>query len=269
MSTKRWLVIGLAVVVVVALGALALAVLRGRPPEEVSVDEAVEQYRTTAPPTTAAARADRPTPGVYTATGSGREKLSFQTSEQPIGPTLPVTVTLEGSDCFLLRVDFNANHWQSWTYCDRDGELVDLGGQVFQRFDLVVVTPESLSTSVCDPPAVVVRPGMVEGDTWDQSCVITSSETGESTTTGPHLYVGPEVLTIGGAPVDTHHVRDQRTYGGNQEGSGTTDLWIDIRTGLPVRMMWSLRIDSPSPIGSVTYTEEGTWTLDSLVPRSA
>ena len=41
----------------------------------------------------------------------------------------------------------------------------------------------------------------------------------------------------------------------------------DPRTGLPVRMTWNLRIDSPSPIGSVTYTEEGTWTLDSMQPR--
>ncbi len=267
MSRRRWLVVGLAVALVVVIAGVAITILRGRPPEQASVDEAVEQYRTTAPPSTEPPAPDRPTPGVYTATGDGREKLSFQTSEQPIGPTIPVTVTLKGDDCFDVRVDYNANHWQSWRYCQRDGGLVDTGGEVYQRFDLVVVSPESLSTSVCDPPAVVVRAGMTEGETWDQTCTVTSPDTGDSTTSGPHLFVGREDILVGSELVETHHVRDQRTYSGDQEGAGTVDLWLDIRTGLPVRMSWNLRIDSPSPIGSVTYTEEGTWTLDSLQPR--
>lgn len=263
-----WVVGGLALALMVGLAVLSVVVVRGRAPAPPSVEEAVESYRTQvpgAPP--AVSGAELPAFGVYTAHGEGRERLSFQTTEQRMGPTMPVTVSLSGSDCFKMRIDYNANHWQTWNYCWREGSLIDTGGEVFQRFDLVVVAPESLSITTCDP-AVVLRPGMEVGDEWTQSCAIQASGTGPSSSSGPHRYLGDEMVRVGGEDVLTRHVRDERTFTGAQSGTGRTDLWLDARTGLPVRAEWDLRVDSPSPLGTITYTESGSWTLDSLTPRS-
>ncbi len=251
-------------------GLVTVAVLgvRGRAPAPLSVEEAVESYRTQVPPPPSMADGvELPALGVYTARGEGSEKLSFQATEQRMGPTMPVTVSPAGEGCFQVRIDYNSNHWQTWNYCWRDGSLVDTGGQVFQRFDFVVIAPESLSTSTCDP-AVVLRPEMEPGDEWTQSCAIQASGTGPSSTSGPHVYLGSETIQVGGEEVPARHVRDERTYSGAQSGSGTVDLWLDARTGLPIRSEWTLRIDSPSPLGTITYTESGSWTLESLIPRT-
>ena len=46
-------------------------------------------------------------------------------------------------------------------------------------------------------------------------------------------------------------------------------LLKDLKTadGMPVRNERRVEVASPSPIGDVTYTEEGRWQLDSITPR--
>ncbi|MEJ5255398.1 MAG: hypothetical protein WHS89_08625 [Acidimicrobiales bacterium] len=262
------LVVGLGVAVLIGLLSLAALVVRGRPPAPRSVDEAIESYRARPAGIAPVGReVELPVFGVYTAVGDGRERLSFQATEQRMGPIMPVTVSPSDPGCFEVRVDYHANHWQTWNYCWRDGTLLDTGGRVFQRFDLVVAAPESLSTSTCDP-AVVLRPQMEPGDEWTQSCVIQTPGMGSSSTSGPHRSLGDELLRVGGEDVLTRHVRDERTYSGAQSGTGRVDLWLDAGTGLPVRSEWDLQIESPSPLGTIGYRESGHWTLDSRAPRT-
>ena len=51
--------------------------------------------------------ANRPSPGVYEYTGSGTEKLTLPPLSQAEGPTMPGTVTLQGSDCWVFRIDYS------------------------------------------------------------------------------------------------------------------------------------------------------------------
>ncbi len=253
-----------ALVLVVALASLVFVVVQGRDAERASVDDALGRFQaSTVPGATSDAR---PRQGVYTATGSGSERLSFQTSGQSIGPTLPVTVTWQGEDCWDFRVDFNANHWQTWNYCRQGDGVVERGGSVFQRFDLVVTQPESRSTTMCDPPNPTVQPDAEVGRTWPVSCVVTTDAEGTSVETATATFVGNETVAVGGEEVLAGGFRSDRVYSGDQLGQSRYENWYAIDSGLPVRSRWTLEITSPSPIGDVTYTESGEWTLDDLMP---
>lgn len=261
-----WIVGGAVAALVVAVGAVGLVAYRGRSAKDVSVEEAVQRARTST--TEGGPALGRPAQGVYQFTGGGTGKLSLQSASQEIGPTLPATVTWQGNDCWVFRIDYNSNHWQSWTYCQDGNEMVDRGGQVFQRFDFVVIAPESLSSSTCDPPAVTVRPNMTTGDNWQQKCTITTPSTGDTTMNGPLTFVGDEAVGVGSTDVNTQHFSASRTYEGAQTGSSKIDTWYATDTGLPVRSVWKLTIHSPSPIGDVTYNEDGNWQAQGLTPKS-
>jgi hypothetical protein len=45
-------------------------------------------------------------------------------------------------------------------------------------------------------------------------------------------------------------------------------MWYSVLNGLPLKTDRRVTVESPSPIGAVTYTERGTYTLISLTPRS-
>lgn len=261
-----WIVAGVALALVLVVAVGTVLVVRGRPAQQASVEEAVERLGTST--TVGGPALGRPAQGVYRYEGTGTERLSFQATSQPIGPTLPGTVTWQGQDCWLFRLDYNSNHWQTWTFCQEGDRMVDRGGQVFQRFDFVVVAPETLSRSMCDPPAETVRPGMRPGDTWQQTCTVQTEGAGGNTTTGPMSFVGEEILSVGDVEVPTYRFHSERTYSGDQVGTGITEIWYAVDTGLPIRSEWRLEIRSPSPIGDVTYTEEGTWQLADPVPST-
>jgi hypothetical protein len=268
----RGLLIVVAVALVVALGlaVVVLLVVRGREAGRASVDEALERFRSgqdTVPDGDGAGPA-RPPEGVYTLTGSGTEQLSFQLGGQAMGPEMPATVTWQGDDCWELRVEFNANHTQSWVYCVDGARMVDRGGSITQRFDLVVAQVDSRSTSVCDPPAPTTERDATPGAVWAQRCTIETEGQGRTSMTGPLTFVGTEEVDVGGTAVLASHTVSERNYEGAQRGRGRIENWYEVDTGFPVRSRWTLSITSGSPIGDVTYTESGEWSLSSLTPRT-
>ncbi len=267
-SRRRWLV----VVTVVGAGVLvALAtgvwlVTRSHQPPPASVNGALRTYRAT---TTvgSSGRLQGPEPGVYPATGSGTEKLSIQTSATHLGPTMPVTVTRDGSRCWWFRIDYTSAHWQSWHYCLDGSQLQDLGGDVHQRFDLGVVHYDSDVTSVCRPVDVVVRLQARAGDTWHQGCG-SGQGTGASHQAGTATYLGITHLEVGGRSVPTYHLRWTRTTTGAQTGPSADEYWFSTDTFLPVRHVWSLTSRTAGPGGvAVTYDEQGEWDLTTLAAR--
>ncbi|MEZ5143218.1 MAG: hypothetical protein R2726_11975 [Acidimicrobiales bacterium] len=263
-----WIAGGAVLVVAVAVGVffVLLATRETAPP---SLDEALRRQGGTTGTTARPGGPARPAPGVYTATGSGTETLGIPSAPQSEGPTMPLAVSVDAQGCNLMRIDYNANHWQTWTYCPQpDGTIVEKGGQTFQRFDLVAIKPENLSTFVCDPPSPVLIPDAEPGRVIDQSCSGTSTGTqGSVTSAGPATYVGPEELTIGGTVVRVHRMHQERTLSGAQTGTEVAETWFTDE-GLPVRNEKKTRVASPSPVGDITYVEEGSWQLDSLTPRS-
>jgi hypothetical protein len=209
-----------------------------------------------------------PAEGVYRYTGSGTEALSTPPKSQAEGPEMPATVLRRADGCWTFRIDYSTNHWQEWRYCARDERLVEEGGRTFARWDFVVSAIENTSTFVCDPPNVVLRSDMVPGETWRQSCDGTGTSVGGTTvSSGEIRFVGVEPFDVGDSQVDAFHFVQHRTISGAQRGEANSELWF-APNGLPLRNQRHIVIDTDSPIGAITYTEDGTFTLTSLEPRT-
>jgi hypothetical protein len=263
-------VAGLAVLVVLGGGALWFtAQWRSRGPDEASVDEAVERFRSSTTVDTSTG-ALRPTAGVYSYEGDGAERLSFLSTHQPQGPTIPGTVTHTGDGCWTFQIEYNSYHRQTWDWCADDGTLVERGGTTNQQFDFVAFKVDETSVFTCDPPVVVVDLDARPGDTEPSHCRGVS-ETSDAvvSTDGTIEFVGGEDVDVGGASVASLHYRFDRELSGDQTGSERVDMWFAEDSGLPVRNTREISVESPAPapLDSVTYTEHGGWRLTSLTPQ--
>ena len=241
-----------------------------RGPGRASITSAIGRYRassTLAP----AAHALEPPPGVYLYTGAGSEKLSFLSTSQGQGPTEPGTVLLQPNGCWQFRLDFNSFHSQTWTRCSTNGTLRESGGTTTQRFDFVTFKMGEHSTVVCDPPFVLVAPSAQPGTSAPVRCTGRSETTKTTfTQTGTATFVGRETVPVGGRTVPALHTREQLRLTGGQTGGLTVDLWFAASNGLPLKESHRIRVVSPAPppLGHVTYSEQGAWTLTSTTPRT-
>jgi hypothetical protein len=250
---------------------VAVFVLREDPGAK-PVDEAIEEFRTDEDSSSANVDASlTPPAGVYTATGEGQESLSFPPISQTDGAVMPATVTHHPDGCWTFTLDYNEAHTQTWRYCidESNRTLVEQGGQTFQRWDLGALTVENTSTFVCDPPAFAFDPDAIPATEWNQRCEGTNSQTaGVTVSVGPYVFLEAETLTVGGDDIATHHYRQTRTLSGAQTGTQTAEIWIAVDDGLPLRIERAVELDSSSPVGTITYTENGWWQLTSRTRSS-
>jgi hypothetical protein len=267
----RWLLFA-AVVIVVALAAGAAWFANrwaGRGPDEGSVNEALERFRASSTvPQSAGALVPRA--GVYTYSGSGEEHLSFLSTSQAQGPTLPGTVTRGTDGCWTFAIEYNTFHHQTWEWCEQNGTLVERGGTTQQQFDFVAFKVDETSEVTCSPPFVAFDPGAQPGDVTTIRCRGHSETTGtDLTSTGTARFVGRDTLDISGRSVPALHYEMRRSITGDQTGEDFTEIWFSAADGMPLRNEREISIVSPAPapLDSVTYTERGEWQLDSLEPR--
>lgn len=271
---RRWLIVGVALVAVVMVaGWLALGRNRARP---VSIDEARARTSTTTssedpsgPPSTGGPGEGalvRPAAGVYEFAGSGREGLSLPPLSQDQGPTIPATVEHGDPGCWSIRFDYSTNHWQTWSYCIRDADLVEVGGLTWQRWMIGATAITNLTTSTCDDAPVL--PAVREPDQeWPGTCTsINEAVSGEAVSEGPYRYVGEETLEVGGAEVVAAHFVREREMSGAQEGTERSEVWFAVDSGLPVRNERAISVATDTPVGASTYTEDGEFRLTSLEP---
>ncbi len=239
-------------------------------PSAKSVDSALEEFRATSSTVgDAPVSFNRPAPGVYQVTGEGGEKISFPPNSQTDGAVMPVSVQYLAGGCWRWHLDFNTAHWQEFDFCPQGGDLL-LGAQRnFQSWDFGTLRVENLGTYTCDPPAPIVVAGATSGQAFDHRCVgDNSAAPGESVTSGPSVFVGIESLDIGGATVTAiHQIREQR-ISGPQEGEIVEEWWFAAQTGLPLKSQRHYRLDTSSPLGTITYEENGSWQLSSMEPRT-
>jgi hypothetical protein len=264
------LVVVIVLAVLTVVGVWLAIRWNARGPDEASVGEAVERFRSSS---TQSRAADVlvPRAGVYTFSGSGEERLSFLSTSQPQGPVLPGTVTHGDSGCWTFQIEYNSFHRQTWDWCSRDGMLFEHGGTTHQQFDFVAFAVDETSRFTCDPPFVAVDPETEPGDAVTSRCTGRSgtSDT-EVTSDGASRFVGRESVDIGGTPVPALHYEIRRNLTGDQEGDQRVDMWFAVADGMPLRNERELTVDSPAPapLNSVTYTERGEFQLDSLEPRT-
>jgi hypothetical protein len=210
----------------------------------------------------------RPAAGIYEYEGAGTEQLSTPPLSQSQGPTMPATVEWLDEGCWSFRIDYSSNHWQSWTYCP-DGDLVtEVAGSTWQRWMIGTAAITNLSTFECAPGSVVTARGADVGQEWDATCTGTNEAVaGETVSSGTERFVGEEVLEIAGEQVRTQHFVSERTMRGAQVGTDRSDVWFEVDSGLPVRNERRIEAATDTPLGSSTYTEEGSFRLTSQAPR--
>lgn len=256
---------------VVAVGTTLVVVL-DRQPDPASIDEAVQDFAGGGDHDDGGAGARTPPPeGVYVYEGDGSESLSILPGSHDQGPRMPGTVTHREDGCWNFRIEYHEDHWQEWHYCpggDGGRDLVERGGVTYQAWDLGVAAVGNTSTFRC-PDSVVVRAGAEPGDRWEQECR-GGSDTVDGTTVsaGPTRFVGEEVVTVAGEDVPALHYHQVREMSEAQSGRQVEDVWFRATDGLPLRNTRSASIDSDSPVGAITYAEDGAWRLTSLTPRT-
>lgn len=265
-ARPRWIALLIAGAALVA-GAIPFAIAWShRGAKEVSIAKAVEKFHESGGGTTAGFL--RPAPGVYTFLGTGTEKLSLLATTQHWGPRIPVTVTEGSNGCWTFRVDFSTHHSQSVHYCARGRVLEQTDEVTIQSFDFVAFKAGDTNVTVCKPAIDRIRVDAEPGAQWHVACDGRSKSRGTKFHAGgTDTFVGTEKLEVGTEAVSTYHYSVDRTLTGSQSGRERYDIWYSVRDGLPIRVEREVEVKSPSPVGAVTYTEQGRYALASLTPR--
>ena len=258
---------------VIVVGAVAYTggryVFRSHPGAK-SVDRAVDELRaTTSVPDADSSAFTRPRAGVYEAAGEGSEHISSPPNSQDDGAVMPITIRYLPDGCWTWRIDYNTAHWHEFDYCPKGNQLLLVAQRNFQAWDFGAIKVDNLGQYTCDPPAPVVVEDPQAGERFEHHCTGTNSAApGSSTTAGPAVIVGLETLTIGGTEVPAVHQRRVQQLSDSQSGQVTEDWWLAPDTGLPLRSERTYRVESGSVIGKITYSEQGSWQLTSLEPRT-
>ena len=247
------------VAVTVAVAALALGLawflLLRDTAEPVTVDEAVTSFRTDTEQTPGA---PSPIPeGVYVYMTTGYEKTDALTGVSHRYPTRS-TITISATDCgvsLLWRV--LKGRTTEWIYCvTLDGWEVASQDERHTFFGRIERT-----TYLCG--GIPFRPaGDRPGTAYGIDCSTTSARE-----VGRGRVVGRETLRVAGRAVETVHLRKTTSFDGDTRGTARHDIWLDRRSGVPVRMVMVSRTTNDSPVGDVHYEEDVTLLLTSLTPR--
>lgn len=262
----RWIATLVLLLLVAGCAAAFSIAWSGRGAEEVKVEDAIEDYRAGGSDGAGASGFLLPPAGVYSYAAAGTEHLSFLDSNQEWGATVPATVT-HRSGCWTLRIAYSSHHWQEWDFCPNETQLEETGGRTFQSFDFVAFTESVNVELTCSPPGVTIDTEAEPGDSWEQSCSGASEDGSRTVSSGTNTFLAVEDVRVGDEVVETYRYRAERTISGDQDGEERFETWYSTRDGMLVKGTRSVEVRSPSPIGDVTYTEEGSFTLSGLTPR--
>ncbi|HEY5386078.1 MAG TPA: MFS transporter [Acidimicrobiales bacterium] len=261
---RRWPWILVGVVVLVAGAGAAVIWLTPSRARPVALREAESRLGHSG---TGSGGAARPAPGVYEYRGSGTESLSLPPLSQAEGPSMPGTVTLRGSNCWVFRIDYSTHHWETWEYCLRGGDLWEAGGQSWQLWSIGPFNFNNLSSFTCARSMVLPARATTSGR-WMARCTGTNTAVkGATVSTGPYTFKGLATLSVGGRRIPAAHFLRLRTDSGAQHGTERSDVWFSRSTGLPLRLQQTIQVTSSTPFGTSTYRQVGVLSLVSMTPH--
>lgn len=239
-------------VVLAGLGAW-LAVFRDTS-EPVSVDEAVTSFRTETE-TTPSGTSPIP-PGVYVYATQGYEKTDALTGVTHRYPRRS-TITVAATECGVsLTWRVLKGRSTEWIYCTTGGAW-ELRSQD-ERHTFFGRT--EATTYVCEDTPI--RPQEGPGRAWELSC-----STGSADEHGSVEVVGRNRLRVDGMAVTTEHVRKTTAFEGGIRGTARHDIWFDVESNVPVKIVMVSRTTNDSPVGDVHYEEDVVLALTSLESR--
>jgi len=250
-----------AVVALVAIvgGVIGFRVWLLQEPARVTIEQAVDRYRSTSSDSTSSSSStvDAPVPGVYVYATDGRETVDAMGGDTHVYP-LVTTVTVSPSACgFRMSWTPVEGRADDTEVCRAAGGLVESGAVNAHEFFHI----SQAENFTCAPGAWWLPPAGVT--TWTANC---QSDGGRFTNRVGHV-VGGETMTVGAATRVVVHVRFEDTVTGSSTGSAVTDLWLDPDTGLPWRQTSAASTGNDTVIGHVTFDERIDMTLQSTTPH--
>lgn len=262
--TRRFL-LGVGCAVVLIGGAAGAWFVFGREhAEQVSDDQALEEFRSIG--IEVASVEGLPAPGVYPATASGTESIGLPGFDEDLGPTAPVTLTHGDEGCFTYRADFNTHHWRSWTFCPTATATFGLAGlESWTARRAPGLEIDSLTTYRCDEPVDFFWADAEKGESRTGSCTGTNDFDDSVTADAAELVVlGHETLRVGSTDVEVVRVRNTDTFSGSQTGTEVAEWWIDLSSGLPLK----LSVEALLKGGPTDYSESFDLVLSTLEPST-
>lgn len=267
---RRWPWVLGGIAVLLAVVGVLFFVVNWYPEHPVSMGQAEQRLGDPDPDPGQGGTGAGPASGVYLYTGTGTDTLSLPPLSQAEGPTMPGTVTSQGKNCWIFRIDYSSHHWETWRFCrNPDGDTAELGGRIWQLWAIGPVKVTNMTNLTCTAGTMWLPAAATAGQTWNSHCRGTSSAVkGVMHSDGPYRFVRNTTLSVGGKPVQTAEFVQRRAETGAQRGTERDAMWIDTANGLPVRMHQDISVVTATPFGTSTYTQVGTFTLRSLVAHN-
>jgi hypothetical protein len=253
-SRVRILVVGLGAAALVALAGVGVWRLALRDTSEpVSVGDALRRFRDEA-----AGAGGRIPPGVYVYATTGFESVSALGGSRHRYPARS-TITARPDPCGVsLRWEALTTRSSTFTLCAGDGELrLAAWTEEHEFFGQPDRTEWQCSETVWLPE------GRAPGARSSWRC-----RSDDTVQTGTLTVVGEATVLVEGEPVRAVRVRATVRETGAARGRLEEERWLEPETGLPLRIVYGVRTENPSPIGDVTFDERFGLRLLSLEPRT-
>lgn len=257
-----------AVAVLVALVAVPLVSywLRSTPGAR-SLNSAGRSFHATTTTTPTPRAFALPPAGVYRASGSGFEQIAVPPDTIDDSAVMPVTVSYLPKGCWRWHIDYNTAHWHAYDFCPKDGRLLLMAQRNSLTFNFGLTSVTNLAKFTCNPPSPIVVEQPRAGAVYSHSCTGTNTAAaGVSTASGPVTIVGVTTVDVGGKRVQAVVMTRHQKITGGQSGTLDEEWWFATSTGMPLREIRNYHLSTSSPIGSIAYTEIGSWRLDSMTP---
>jgi hypothetical protein len=179
-----------------------------------------------------------------------------------------INVTFAARMACIVDVDGGAWAWQ----------LTEANGRVTSYF--FSTSPNELDCTIsaeliasnaaaigCDPIAKFI-PVDLDSGVQAQSCLGANSLIdGGFSSSGPYSFIGVEPVDLpDGAVIEaSYHFHEVRNVTGTQTGTSAIDWWLDTTTGLPLHIVISTQVTSPSPLGPAKFDENVDYTIESTI----
>lgn len=262
---KRKILAAVAVVAVL-LAAFGAWTFWPRGTNEVSEQDAVDDFRDRTTTPTSPETEDDPTtpaipePGVYTFAAEGSEDVKLgplPAQTRPFPDQVTATVVDEGGGCFQLTLSFFEEHTEDTRYCATEDGLTLVAHTKHQKIGALSPTGEMS----CDP-SVLLATGQ---DEQELTCTLdlTGAPVAISASLAGTATAGEtEEVTIGTETVDVTPLTIVYDVSGDLSGTWTETLWL-TESHLPVRIERTLDLSGPA-----TFSEQSRLDLEDLTPST-
>lgn len=197
--------------------------------------------------------------GVYTNATSGYEYTDAVGGSRHDYPP-ESSLTLRHTECGLTtRWQPLNERWDEATFCTV-GDALEM--RVFSMYHEFFQTGQQLDY-ICAPGSRVFDRSEPAGANWMWRC-----ETEGGAVETKNTVVGVESLTIGGRTLQVVHMHYQSALTGSSEGTQVQERWIDLESGLVVRLKSDVTARTESPFGRVGYEEHYLIEMTSTTPRT-